>query len=828
MNYVLNRIPGRKIIREKGRSFSVIAAVFFTTALFVMVFSALFSIKDAAEEMQQRSAPLLSDVAIHVMPDEYEKICTNPRVAEVSSWFTVARTQEISNLDTAPLMECEAQMAQWARLYPTTGRMPEKGNEIVVSDQFIRERGLTYSEGMPVEITFTFLDDKEFTDTFTVVGVYKRALQPYHAVMVSSDFHDKAYAYWEQCGIDPQDEEAAVDVQVAGIMFSSRGNVRKQLSMLAEESEVDLKETEIFLNDTSLFSGMSMDTWAVILMMILLVMWLGYLFISNIFQLSVSRDARFYGKLSTNGITKREIKRLIRRQNRLLFLAGVVPALFAGYFFSAAVLPSILSGFATVRVERSSNILLFVLAFFFSYLTVLVSERGAIRLAKNASPIEMKRYMGGFRRVKTADDGDCMKKIALRQFKSDKRKVAKVCISIAVSILLANVFYAVTAGFDREAYVREELGTDYILEKESLLLGSNVNALSYERIKEEEIAGYRDLPGIEEAGGASKSHIALPSTQGVLDALVEVCGENPYESDTESGELWTHVYGLDDMLLQKLEPIRGTIDLEKFHTGNYVLVGPIYGDNTEKVAAYEPGDQVTIPYESGEEGTYTVMAVVDELPYSLAFPLVWSLGSVYLPREEWMKKEKRNDYYLYTFDVAEEYHEIWEETLAEDLGEQSGGLGLGYRSAKTVADGAERYISGLKLAGFGLSLILLSMGVLNFVNCMAQSVYSRSRELAVLESMGIEQEEIERNLSKEGLFYMAGGFVSGCVLAALGVYVLICRILQEPYITYHFYLRIDLLFAVLGYAVTVLVPITAYRMMDRKQKFLDRIRSCRE
>lgn len=827
MNNVLKKIPIRKILREKGKSFCVIAAVFFTTALFVMVFSALFSIKDAVEEMLQRSAPMLSDAAIRVMPDEYERICTNPRAAEVSSWFTVARMQEISNLDTAPLMECEAQMAQWARLYPTEGRMPEKGNEIVVSDQFIRERGLIYSEGMPVEIAYTFLDDEEFTETFTVVGVYKRALQPYHAVLVSSDFHDRAYAYWEQCGIDPQDEEAGVDVQVAGIMFSSRGNVRKQLSMLALESEVDLKATEINLNDTSVLSGMGIDTVAVILMMILLVMWLGYLFISNIFQLSVSRDARFFGKLSTNGITKREIKRLIRRQNRLLFLAGVVPALFAGYFFSAAVLPSILSGFATVRVERSSNILIFVLAFFFSYLTVLVSERRAIRLAKNASPIEMKRHMGGFRRVKAADDGDCMKKIALRQFKSDKRKVAKVCISIAMSILLANVFYAVTAGFDTEVYVRDEMDADYILGKEALLLGANVNALSYERTKEEEIAGYRELPGIEEAGGASKSHIALRPAEEVWDAFIEVVGENPYDDSPD--KMWIHVYGLDDMLLQKLKPIRGTIDLDKFHTGNYVLVGPIYtDDNTENKAVYEPGDQVTVPFESGEEGTYTVMAVVEELPNSLVFPLVWPAGSVYLPREEWMEKERRNDYYLYAFDVAEEYREIWDETLAEDLGEQSGGLGLGYRSAKSVAAEAERYVNGLKLAGFGLSLILLSMGVLNFVNCMAQSVYSRSRELAVLESMGIEQCEIERNLSKEGMLYMAGGFVSGCILSAFGVYALICMVLQKSYITYHFYLRIDILFAVLGCAAAVFVPITAYRMMDRKQKFLDRIRSCRE
>lgn len=822
MANVLKRIPMRKIIQEKGKSFCVVAAVFFTTTLFVMVFSTLFFLKDAAEEMQQRSAPMLSDAAIHVTQDEYARICANPRASAVSSWFIVARTPEVTGFGDAPLMECEEQMAQWARIYPTKGRMPEKGNEIVVSDQYLRERELTYRQGMPVEMTFTYLDDEDFTETFTIVGVYKRGLQPYHAVLVSEDFHKKAYAHWEQCGIDPWDVEEGVNVQITGIMFSSRGNVRKQLSLLAAESEIDLEETEIFLmNNSSLLNSMGISTWAAILAMLFLVMWLGYLFISNIFRLSVTGDARFFGKLSTNGITKREISWLIHRQNRFLFMVGVLPALFAGYLFSAFVLPGILSGFTTAKIKRNGDILIFVLSFFFSYLTVLVSERKPIRIAKNASPIEMKRYMGRFGRVKAADNGDCLKKIAIRQFTRDRAKAAKVCVSIAISVLLANAFYAVTAGFDMESYVEEELDADYILANEALLVGANTNSKSYEHITEEGLKEYRVLPGIEAAGGGSKSHIALLPTQEVWDAFVAVCGENPYEG---SGKLWTHLYGLDDLLLEKLEPIRGIIDLEKFHTGKYVLISPIYsGNNIEKVAVYEPGDQVTIPFESGKEETYTVMAVVEELPVSLAFPGAWWAGSVYLPREEWLKKEGRDDYYLYAFDVAEEYHSLWDETLDKDLTEQIG-MGLGYRSAKKVMAEAERYVNGLKLAGFGLSLILLSMGILNFVNCMAESVYSRSRELAVLESMGIGSREIEGSLMKEGLLYMAGGFVPGCGLAVISVYSLICMILREPYITYHFYLRIDFMFAVVGGAAGVFVPLFAYRLMERKEKFLNRIR----
>ena len=100
--------------------------------------------------------------------------------------------------------------------------------------------------------------------------------------------------------------------------------------MLVMEAEIDLEEGEIYINDISLFSNVDFGTWAALLALVLLIMWLGYLFISNIFHLSVTGEARFFGKLSTNGITRKEIKKLIRRQNNILFLAAVVPALLVG------------------------------------------------------------------------------------------------------------------------------------------------------------------------------------------------------------------------------------------------------------------------------------------------------------------------------------------------------------------------------------------------------------------------------------------------------------------------------------------------------------------
>lgn len=152
------------------------------------------------------------------------------------------------------------------------------------------------------------------------------------------------------------------------------------------------------------------------------------------------------------------------------------------------------------------------------------------------------------------------------------------------------------------------------------------------------------------------------------------------------------------------------------------------------------------------------------------------------------------------------------------------GSRLAYRSAQTAAKEAKEYTDGLKLAGFVLSIILLAMGILNFVNCTVSSIYSRSKEFAILRSMGMEEQEIAASLAKEGMLYMAGGFVPGVLLTVPGVYILIEKVLTESYITYHFYPLIYTLFALLGCAAAVMVPLIAYKMMDQKGNFLERIR----
>ena len=128
MANVLKKIPLRRAIREKGKSLCVIAAVFFTTVLFVTVFSTLFFILDAGEEMMRGSSPMLMDAALSLTDEEYERIGRNKRVSETGVGIRLGIMQEPSGAGGIQLYHFEEKMARWMRYFPTEGRIPERGS----------------------------------------------------------------------------------------------------------------------------------------------------------------------------------------------------------------------------------------------------------------------------------------------------------------------------------------------------------------------------------------------------------------------------------------------------------------------------------------------------------------------------------------------------------------------------------------------------------------------------------------------------------------------------------------------------------------------------
>ena len=62
----------------------------------------------------------------------------------------------------------------------------------------------------------------------------------------------------------------------------------------------------------------------------------------------------------------------------------------------------------------------------------------------------------------------------------------------------------------------------------------------------------------------------------------------------------------------------------------------------------------------------------------------------------------------------------------------------------------------------GISIVLILIGILNFVNVMLTGVYTRRKELAVLESVGMTHSQVRKMLMFEGVYY--GSITLGLVL----------------------------------------------------------------
>lgn len=62
-------------------------------------------------------------------------------------------------------------------------------------------------------------------------------------------------------------------------------------------------------------------------------------------------------------------------------------------------------------------------------------------------------------------------------------------------------------------------------------------------------------------------------------------------------------------------------------------------------------------------------------------------------------------------------------------------------------------VDAIKKAGMIFSLFLLFMGIVNFINVIFTSIYSRKKEIAAMESIGMTQGQLKKMLIMEGVYY---------------------------------------------------------------------------
>lgn len=480
------RVKNRKCIRRlsfkslwasRKRNIIAICAIALTTLMFTSLFTIMLSVNSSYETYNFRQAGGYSDGNFKDLSREQaDKIAAHKGIKASGERIVCGfSSSDVFGKVAAEVSYMDKNCTKWSYAAPTTGKEPQKENEIAMDTTALRLLGVEPKLGTNVTITYQAGNGTDTgipqTDSFTLAGYWEYDdLMPVHYINVSKAYVDKIN---EKC-IAAGDEALDIDLNV---MLPSKLNIREQMEKIDTDLGYDWNTRDQEnsarigvnwgLTASSVSSDIDFSLVAAIIAFFLLIIFTGYLIIYNIFQISVTGDIRFYGLLKTIGTTPRQLRRIITQEALFLCIIGIPVGLLLGYGIGAVLTPIALETTSIIGTKAaiSSSPLIFIGSAVFAIITVFLSCRKPGKMAAKVSPVEAAKYTEGMtgKKKKRHSRGAKVYQMAFANLGRNKKKTILVVVSLTLSVTLLNVLFSLVNGFDMDKYVDRSTCADFIV-----------------------------------------------------------------------------------------------------------------------------------------------------------------------------------------------------------------------------------------------------------------------------------------------------------------------------------------------------------------------------
>ena len=869
----IRRLSAKSMKATKSRNLIAIAAIALTTILFTTLFTIAISMNHSFQQANFRQAGGYSHGTFKYLTEEqFNELKTDSLVKEYGLRIFAGMPLDAPfNKSHAEISYCDENSAKWIFAAPKVGRLPqERTNEAATDTTILKLLGVEPKIGEEFTVTF-LVDGEETTETFTLCGWwdYDEAIVANH-ILIPRSRTENIFEKLNTQGTDGMTATLNMDV-----MFANSMNIEENILTILENHGYQTlargEENNIEIGVNWGYTGAQISNFVdpqmiiVIVGLLLIIIFTGYLIIYNVFQISVANDIRHYGLLKTIGTTGKQIKRIIKLQALRLSVFGIPLGLIIGYIIGILLVPVILARLNGMKTDAvSANPLIFIISAIFSLVTVFISCRKPSKIAAKVSPVEAVRYTesnNGKQKFRKSKNGASLSKMALANLGRNRKKTIITIISLSLAVLLLNLTFTFTNGFDMDKYL-EDIVCDFILADAGYF---QIGTLQNKNIDltEEIIAEINSQKGI--TGGGRIYELSPLFTHEIISEENYRSVMNRWNSEnavnqmveqaerTENGELLirAQLYGMDEYALSKVTVFDG--DISKLNTPNSRYTAAVYmlddygeivsdshwakiGDtvtikqaktteyynlNTGETFDEEPksGDYILRPKEY-EFLEYEVAALVF-VPYSISYRY-YGMDEFILNDKTFIEDTETSDIMLYVFDTADEENANMENYLknfTENIESE-----FGYESKQTYAEEFNSFRDMFLLLGGVMSLIVGLVGILNFLNATLTGILSRRREFAVLQAIGMTGKQLKGMLIWEGLYYTLGSAVASFILCVVTA-PLLSSVLGNVF--WFFSYRFTILpviivmpiFAILG----VMLPLVVYKYVA-KHSVVERLR----
>lgn len=628
------------------------------------------------------------------------------------------------------------------------GSVPAKMNEIMLPQNYIDYLGKTYQVGDIISLDLTgtgqeaeYMLSGILNDTRESNGYFIYVSKEQARSLSADSFQVTAYTRLNTAAIS-----STVILDFANRVIQNTGIVDEQINL-----------TEyVAVMSGAITSGLPIPVSLLAVLTGILAATIVY----GVFYTKVVKNVQMFGQLRTIGMTKRQIKRMARKEGQLYALTGIPLGLVVGVLIGFVGCPD---GF-----RLKTTVIYAVLIAVAAFIAVNIAIFKPVRVAMNTSPVEGSKYIVYAGKAKSSQK--LHRKLtpfnlAKINMQRDKQKAILTLLMLGVSGALLLVTSTVAGSIDPEKQasfkyyptgniqiqVKNIVGSSF--DKESEPYGSSKLQLEENPLESQTLI--QELEMIEEIEKITSSNciymtITFPGGGGSITSITSFFPTlNREQIEETQNVLSTGLADYDDMAER-----------------NGILVSK----DTANV-----GDILKIAGRASDGSTFEVEAIVvgtydsaDLMEYNPVIP-----GS---------------PYFIMTYDTAKKLTGITEQTgilaiktsdrcfdevlnAVQEIADRNGKIEVN-TIEQTITNIEYRYSTSIK-ALYMTSAILFVFGGISLMNMLMVDFQNRKRELGLLEAVGTTKKQLKAMLNREIGIYL-GGSLSIAVIGGIIASIISC------------------------------------------------------
>lgn len=772
---VINDLAKTTYKADKKRNVLTIVAIFLTTFLLCTIISVGLSYWDTVSLRQQRVQGIDYDIELTEPRDHQVSVIRemdNVKYAGLSVKCAIVSKYQDKELNKLKLYwlddTCWKKQTVPALDY-YKGKYPNKENEIMLSRSALSSMGIKNPKvGMELPLIYQTLAENSKNEDIIKTFVLSGWFLDYTSI-------DKGYVsekFYKSTGV------LQTDITQGSLKVSLKNPLYSKNDIIEMQNQIKLSGNQIIEADYDTISNF-IKTIIGLVILLALVFMSGYLFIYNTLYISVNRDIRYFGQLKTIGTTSVQIKKMIYRQILWNTVIGIPLGLTCSAVVGKIVIPQLLHVLnPTVATSEVGTISLwvFVIATVFSFVVTMISSQKPAKIAMNCSPVEAMKYVGAVPvkvKNKKRTGGDICSMVKMNLFRDKKQFIIIMCsLSLAISLfLIINVIIYVN---NAKNILNHFYDYDLRLLNQTLLSDNEEQVITLDLIEQ-----IKSIDGVKDVRVLKSATAFVPYQENVYGEYYKELynsrySPGNYEKDIElykkqpNHHLFTcRVVGIDELEFERINnTLKNPLDKEEFKNGDIAFVSENFTQGGNGIIGKNVEFSIPAALNPDKKENIETGAIIDDYPayYSAGYtpdlivsddffnkimgqPLIEMIKIDYdVPFsksvETSIKKLIKSNKFISTESKLGDYSEM------------------------------KNSESQITVLGGSLGIIIIFLAISNYLNMMSESIQNRSKEFAVLESVGMTRKQIKKMIVFESLGYSILSSVIALIIGLPASYVI--------------------------------------------------------